>query len=134
MDKNNGEFSYDGQRSCLFEHDNVEEAEKAMDFETIKEYGDKFLNEDGSVKHYLHTWDDGERELLRCKKCGAFFIRQDSEYHSFDDSYYTDWFQVESPAMAEKLNEVYNGWQLEQEYHAPSILRTNERYHWNKKE
>lgn len=74
MDKNNGEFSYDGQRSCLFEHDNVEEAEKAMDFETIKEYGDKFLNEDGSVKHYLHTWDDGERELLRCKKCGAFFI------------------------------------------------------------
>ena len=129
-----GEFYFDGQRCHIFEYDNVEEAVKAMDFETIKEYGDEFLNEDGSVKHYLHTWDDGERELLRCKKCGAYFIRQDSEYHSFDDSYYTDWFQIEIPNDAEKLNELFNGWEIERKYHSPKLLRTNGEYHWNKKE
>lgn len=84
-----------------------------MDFEFIMGYGDKFINEDGSIKHYLHTWDDGERRLIRCKKCGAYFIRQDSEFHGFDDSDYMDWFQVESPNDAEKLNEMYNGWELE---------------------
>ncbi len=134
MDNKNGEFSFTGQRCCIFEFENIEEAIKSMDFEFIKGYEDKFINKDGSIKHYLHTWDDGERRLIRCKRCGAYFLRQDSEFHGFDDSDYMDWFQVESPNAAEKLNEMLNGWEIERKYHSPRLSRTNGEYHWNKKE
>ena len=131
--KNNHEvYSFIGHRCCIFENETIEDAIKSMRFETIKEYGNKFLNEDGSVKHFLHTWDEGERELVRCNKCGAYFIKQDSEFHGLDDTDYTDWYQVENPDIAEKLNEIYNGWELEKKYSAPGILRTNGKYHWNK--
>ncbi len=133
MENLNGMYSFRGQRCCIFEFDNIDKAMKAMDFELIKSHGDTYVNEDGSIKHYLHTWDDGERSLVRCKKCGAYFIRQFSEFHAFNDSYYTDWFQVESPSVAEKLNEVYDGWKIEKEYTSPRISKTNGKYHWNKK-
>ncbi|HEX3023261.1 MAG TPA: hypothetical protein VHP81_12825, partial [Lachnospiraceae bacterium] len=131
MENKDKVISFNGHRCCIFGFDNIEEAVKAMNFEFIKDYGDTFLNEDGSIKHYLHTWDDGERRLVRCKNCGAYFIRQASELHGSEDSYYIDWYQVESPDIAEKLNEIYSGWALEAEYKAPGMFMTNGKYHWN---
>ena len=54
-------------------------------------------------KKHLHTWDDG------------------------------DWYQVESLSVAEKIDEVYDGWKIEKEYTSPRISRTNGKCHWNRK-
>ena len=105
---------------------------KNMNFIKIKEYGDTVYNPDGSVKHYLHVWDDGHRTLVQCLKCGAYFIHQSSEYHGPEDDYYSDWYQVEDELKAVTINEVLNGWQLETKYKAPCIKRTNNKLNWNK--
>ena len=49
----------------IFEFENADEAYENMDFEIIEDYGDELY---GNI---LYTWDDGERKLLRCRKCGA---------------------------------------------------------------
>lgn len=112
---------------CIFSDENTA-YEKLLSMRTVKDYGSTQLNSDGSVKHYLHTWDDGSRYLIQCPVCGAFFLVQNSEYHGSEDSYYSDWFQVNNAEHALLLNELYNGFQIEFNYKAPMAMRTNERF------
>lgn len=118
---------------CIFSYSIAEEAAKNLDFEIVEKYGDTFYNADGSVKHYLHTWDDGYRVLLRCKKCGSLLLKQNSEFHSFggDDSYYTDLFPVNSSEEALMYNEKYSGIELEREYVGRWIRSTDLNWSWS---
>jgi len=103
-------------------------------FEKVEEYGDTFTDKNGEVKHCLYTWDDGERYLIRCKKCGALFLVQKSEYHNMfdgDDDYYTDYFPVDSIEEAHTYNEQYDGTAIEKEYKGKWIRSSREGWHWN---
>jgi len=127
------------EQCCLFSYPTAEEAAKNMQFEVVEDYGFAFYNPDGSVKHYLYTWDDGHRELLRCKRCGALFLRQSSEYHDMsggDDCYYTDYYPVSNHEEALAYNEKYNGFTLERSFEGLIIKQDNKStgitWHWNK--
>ncbi len=95
-----------GQRCKAFGMKDAQAAWEHMDLEILKDYGDE------AYGHLLHVWDDGKRLLARCRKCGGYVLVQKSEYHDFtgdEDSYYTDWFFLESAEEAEKLNRRYSG-------------------------
>ena len=99
-------------KACIaFEMENPREAaDHLYQYEVVKDYGDS------AYGHNLHTWDDGNRILARCPKCGGYMLIQDSEFHSFsdaDDSYYRDFFPVSGNEEAEELNRKYNGFELE---------------------
>lgn len=84
---------------------------KHMDPEVVEEYGDK------AGQNWLHTWDEGGRTLLRCKRCGGYMLRQYSELHSIeDDDYYSDFFPVTGPEEARSLNEKYDGYTIETDF------------------
>ena len=56
------------RKACIgFEMKNAVEAFTHMELELVEAYGDY------AYGHCLHTWDDGERHLSRCKKCGGYF-------------------------------------------------------------
>ena len=79
--------------------------------DVVEEYGDRYLH------NWLHTWDDGGRRLLRCRKCGGYILCQYSEYHGMDyDDYYLDYFPVSGAEEAHILNEKYDGYAIEKEY------------------
>ena len=121
------EIKFTGKKCCVFNNHKTAR-EKLGNMPIIKIYGDTEYNEDKSVKHYLHTCDDGYRSLIRCQHCGAYFLVQKSEFHHFsggDDSYYTDWFQVNDENHAELLNDAYDGYQIEREYAGPAFFSTN---------
>jgi hypothetical protein len=110
-----------------------------MDFEVVEEYGDMYRSPDGKHVHCLHTWDDGHRTLIRCKKCGALFLRQFSEFHDMsggNDCYYTDFFPVNDREEALLYNEKYDGFALEESYNGRVIKRNNtsagDSWHWVK--
>ena len=92
-----------------------------------KRYGDY------AYGHYLYTWDEGYRVLSRCSECGAFILVQVSEFHSFtgDDSYYTDYFPVDGPEEAEKLNRDYNGFEIETKFPHRYLMETNSHLSWS---
>ena len=118
-------------RACIgFEMDNAEEARIHMDFEIIENYGDE------AYGHILHTWDDGERMLARCRKCGGYILIQKSEFHSFSDdgadSYYTDYFPVNGTEEVDELNRKYDGFALETSFPVRFLCETNGRYHWSR--
>ena len=120
---------------CIFEYPSIEEAVQNMQFEIIEDYGDAYCNPDGSVKHYLHTWDDGYRRLVRCTKCGSLFLYQSSEFHSVNsdyDRFYSDYYPVSCREEARMCNEKYNGYKLEEEYSKKGIyiLKTNGKWSW----
>ena len=80
--------------------------------------------------HSLHTWDDGERFLAKCGRCGGYILIQSSEFHSFtdsDDSFFTDFFPVSSPEEAEELNRRYDGFQIERDFGKRFLMETNGR-------
>ena len=89
--------------------------------ETVEDYGDR------CGEHFLHTWDDGRRILLRCKACGGYVLLQKSEFHSFsdDDSYYNDYFPVSGPEEAAELNRKYDGFGIESKFPGRYIIRDN---------
>ncbi len=81
------------------------------DMEVVEEYGDRFMH------NWLHTWDDGGRMLLRCRKCHGFILAQYSEYHGMAyDDYYLDYFPVSGPEEAHELNEKFDGHAIEAEF------------------
>lgn len=115
---------FTGTRCCVF--DNPKKAKSKLQGMTIvKRYGDTAYNPDGTVKHYLYTWDEGKRWLIQCPACKAYFLVQSSEFHGGDDSYYCDWFQVEDESKAEFLNSELDGFKIEQFYIAPTFFETN---------
>ncbi len=65
--------------------------------------------------HSLYTWDEGDRTLYRCKKCGAYVLEQCSEIH-MPDKAYIDYFPVRDERHAEEINGKYNGWSIERDY------------------
>ena len=135
MEENTSEKDYlffKGIRCCLFDLESAGQAQLRMNFKMIRDFGDTVYNPDGSVKHYLHTWDDGYRILVQCQKCGAIFIVQSSEYHGKEDSYYRDWYQVEDEKRAIIINNRLDGWGIENKYNAPWIKATNDVIAWNK--
>ena len=83
----------------------------------IKNYGS------GSLGHPYHTWDEGDRDLFQCKKCGAYLLRQYSEVH-MPDATYIDYFPVEDEADAEEVNRRYDGWSIETDYPYKGIFLT----------
>ena len=129
---NKAQASFTGKTCCLFDFDDAQTAYDHMEMEFVFFYGAAYYNPKGRLEHYLHTWDEGARSLVKCKKCGAFFLVQDSEYHGREDSYYTDWYQVEGEKEAERLNAMFDGYALESRYHAPWIKKTNSVLTWSK--
>ena len=115
----------DGGKLCeAFAMENAEEAVKHIELERIEDYGDM------AYGHNLHTWDDGHRIFCRCGKCGGYFLMQYSEYHGIGeekDVYYTDYFPVSTPAEADKLNRLYNGFTIEQKFPGRYLLRDSNR-------
>lgn len=90
-------------------------------YEILEDYGDSYNG------HPLHTWDDGKRMLVRCKKCGCYVLIQRSEFHSFTDepdAYYIDYFAVSGPEEASALNREFDGFRLETEFAGPHIAIT----------
>lgn len=98
--------------------DPVEQEKHLHKIVKIEDFGD-YCN-----GHYLHTWDDGRRYLCRCPECDALILVQFSEFHACEDSYYKDYFPVESREEAISLNERYDGWQIERDYEGQRIFRT----------
>lgn len=119
---------------CLFQYATAEEAAQNRDFEVLENYGDIYFDSNGNAVHFLHTWDDGYRLLVRCKRCGALFLLQRSEFHGIEDSYYTDYFAVADREEALKLNASYDGFTIEQEFTGLRIWSTNDQWIWNKPE
>ena len=121
------EHCVEDTKPCIaFSMEDAEEAFKHMDKELIKDYG-------GSCgKNILHTWDDGSRKLMRCRKCGGYMLLQLSEFHGMeDDSYYADYFPVSGPEEAQMLNEKYNGEEIEEKFPHRWMI-ADSRPHWNK--
>ncbi len=113
----------------VFDQKDAETAWKHMDLEIISDYGDY------EYGHFLHTWDDGKRMLAKCKICGGLILIQRSEYHSFsddDDCYYTDYFPVEDKEEAEKLNKMYDGFEIEKSFSERYLCKTNGRLCWSR--
>ena len=114
------------KRCHIFEFEDPQDAYDAMDVENIEDYGDV------QYGHFLHVWDDGKRMLKRCRKCGAYILYQRSEYHGFsdDDSYYSDWFPVDGPDDADRLNKEFDGWSIEREFQGKWLAKTNGNLRW----
>jgi len=98
-------------------------------WENVEDYGST------AYGHKLHTWDEGVRKLHRCNRCGGYILFQRSEYHAEledADSFYTDFFPVESPEEADEINFRYDGFQIEKNYPKRFLCVTDGRYHWAK--
>ncbi len=65
----------------------------------------------------------------------GYILIQNSEFHSFsdntDDSYYTDYFFLESAEEADELNARYDGFEIERKYKQKYLCITNGRLHWS---
>ena len=116
----------DGKPCVGFSMEEAKEAYEHMDRELVRDYGDIYGN------NILHTWDDGWRTLMRCKKCGGYILLQVSEFHGMDDdSYYVDYFPVAGPAEAQEINEKYNGEKIEEEFPQKWLIADGHP-HWNR--
>ena len=106
----------------------IEEAQEhwGEGWESIEEYGNS------AYGHKLHIWDSGERSLRRCNNCGGYILCQWSKYQSYadEDSFYTSYFPVVSPAEADEMNQKFDGFQIESMFHRRFLSVTNGRYHW----
>ena len=119
------------KKACIgFRMKDASEAYRHMDLELVEEYGSS------AYGNILHTWDEGERFLCRCKACGGYVLVQDSEYHDMsggDDCYYTDYFPVDSPEEAGELNRKYNGFDIEFESGIRFMIADYNNPHWSVK-
>lgn len=114
-------------KSCeAFLMDDVQKAWEHMDYEIVKDYGDRCNG------HFLHTWDEGKRLLGKCKNCGGYVLVQRSEFHGMDDDYYRDYFPVSSPEEAAELNRKYDGFAIEKQFEERYLKSTNGALSWSK--
>ncbi len=84
----------------------------------IRQYGSRC----GDVR--LYTWDEGDRSLYKCEKCGAYVLEQYSECH-MPDSTYIDYFPVRDETHADEINRRYDGWKIEKKYPYKKIFETH---------
>lgn len=116
-----------GHACIAFSMSSAFEAWKHMDgYEVIERYGEQCNG------HWLHTWDDGERLLVRCRSCGGYILVQKSEFHGREDDYYTDYFPVASSEEAHALNEWFDGFSIEEGFPDRFLMSTNGRLSWSK--
>ena len=112
-----------------FSFDDAVEAHKHIKSIPLIDYGDR------QYGHFLHTWDDGGRRLVKCANCGGLILIQSSEFHSFSDSpdsYYVDYFPVSSSEEADEINRRYSGSEIEYGFPKRYLMRTNGRVCWSK--
>ena len=118
-------------KACIgFEMEDASEAYEHMSLELVEDYGGR------AYGNYLYTWDDGDRCLCRCKVCGGYVLVQSSEFHSMsdgNDSYYTDYFPVDSPEAADELNRRYDGFAIESDSGIRFMIRDGGKPHWSVK-
>ncbi len=116
---------------CIFHDAKNEKDINLYKLKTVIRYGYAYVDKNGEHIHNLHTWDDGSRILKKCNECGAYVLVQFSEFHNMsngEDIDYSDYFAVESPEQAKKLNKMYDGFKLEFEYKAPRLKYRNGKY------
>lgn len=77
------------KKCCLFNSLETEFKDN-KDFVVVKKYGE------------ISAPNECSRSLLKCNKCGAMFLYQFLEWN---DSYYSDYIQVENEEQADNLNE-----------------------------
>ena len=96
-----------------------------QDPKKFDEWNLEFIKDYGSTcnGHELYTWDEGDRSLYRCRKCGAYVLQQYSEIH-MPDATYIDYYPVRDDAHAQEVNRQYNGWTLERDYPYRGVLKT----------
>lgn len=115
--------SSDKHRHCVgFDLPTAEDAYEHFHglLEEIWDYGDECNG------HYLHTMDDGGRKLCLCHDCYGFVLVQKSEYHGPNgDDYYIDYFPVDTIQEAERLNELYGGFDIEMKWNGKKVLVSN---------
>lgn len=117
------------KKACIgFKMKDASEAYRHMDLELVEEYGSM------AYGNILHTWDEGERFLCRCKNCGGYVLVQHSEYHDMtggNDSYYSDYFLVDSPEEADELNRKYDGFAIEMDSGIRFLIADYNIPHWS---
>lgn len=119
---------------CTFSYADASTAMKHFERETIMEFSDKVYNSDGTIKHYTYCWDAGGRKVVRCRKCGAIFLHQWSEFRDTtrNDAYYDDYFLVKGLDEAILLNEKYGGFSLESNFKGLKLWTSSDVWCWNK--
>lgn len=96
---------------CMFDIEDPKEAFLNRDLSLIKEYGSH--NKNGKP---TYCCDSGERNLYKCNKCGAYVLEQENNFIFTKESTYLDYFPVTDENMADEINELYSGDELEK-YH-----------------
>lgn len=122
-------MSNDSKPCLAFSLNDAKEAIEHMSGrEVVKHYGSQCNG------HALYTWDDGERILFRCKKCGGYILVQLSEFHGMeDDEHYADYFPVSGSEEAEELNWKYNGFEIENAFPDRYLMVEDSSLpHWSK--
>ena len=117
------------KKACLgFGMKDAVNAYRHMELELVEDYGSE------AYGNILHTWDDGERFLCRCRSCGGYVLVQYSEYHDMSggvDRYYRDYFPVESPEAADELNRKFNGSDIEYKSGIRFLINDDHDPHWS---
>jgi len=124
-------------KCCIFDYEDAPTAFKNFKYNVIKDIGKTVYTEDGKPKHSAHTWHSGGRKIVQCIKCGAIFVYQHSEYwpnNGDPDSYYYDYFLVDSIEQANFLNDKFDGWELERSFEGLKLWTLHDVWYWNKKD
>lgn len=92
------------RKCCVFDIADAEKAFAGADFELVAKYPN-------DPQKYDNAW--GHRELLKCKKCGAYLLSHVFYVRDFwegcGDSEYLVIYPVDSPAEADEINTAYIG-------------------------
>jgi len=103
---------------CLFSYCTVDEAVANMQFEIIEDfgkndfyYGSGGSNPDGTPMRAVGTYEQGSRQLIKCEKCGTFFLLQKStaDYDGTAYIFETHYFQMANYDEAISYNDEFDG-------------------------
>lgn len=122
---------------CVFSYDTPYKAINHFEYDVVRDLGNKVYNDDGSIKHSTYAWDSGGRKIIQCKKCNAIFLYQWSEFHDSigdQDSFYENYFLVESFTEAISLNNKHNGFELETKHTGLRLWNSDGVWCWNREE
>ncbi len=98
----------------IFDIEDVWEAHQAFSDECayIKDYGEVFTLNDGTVLHNNYCDFGGGRYLKRCKVCGGYMIHQSSIFEDGLGGAYGDFIPVLSAEEGDLLNILLTGDEL----------------------
>ena len=120
-----------GDLCHIYEITDAGEAGKDLETEPVKGYGSS-TSYRGVELHSNHESEGGGRALVRCKKCGAFFLSQHSWYEAMnpdlDGSFY-DWIPVWSEKEADLMNIFLDSRELP-DYTFKHLRSNNYKYCW----